>query len=218
MASVENLSSATISYGVQTDDGSTTYFGDEPATIADDGSGLVSGFYDLTVLHISDGVDTATAYISLSTDDETAAGYGLEVPMAYFPPEWVDGDPYEDVVLSITVDGEGTIVDETYFAVDPETGATGELYAEPEGIVVPQVPIVEADGNVVVEPDVRRRPVRRSTQPHLSLRAARTRNTGRRDPRGHRLRRQHRRHQRSRPGTLTRPRQEPSKGNSCPAT
>ena len=152
MASVENLSSATISYGIQSDDGSTTYYGDEPATIANDGSGLVSGFYDLTVLHISDGVDTATAYISLSTDDETAAGYGLEVPMAYFPPEWVDGDPYEDVVLSITVDGEGTIVDETYFAVDPETGATGELYAEPEGIVVPQVPIVDADGNVSWNP------------------------------------------------------------------
>ena len=76
MASVENLSSATISYGIQSDDGSTTYYGDEPATIADDGSGLVSGFYDLTVLHISDGVDTATAYISLSTDDETAPGTG----------------------------------------------------------------------------------------------------------------------------------------------
>ena len=72
--------------------------------------------------------------------------------MAYFPPGWVDGDPYEDVVLSITVDGEGTIVDETYFAVDPETGATGELYAEPEGIVVPQVPIVDADGNVSWNP------------------------------------------------------------------
>ena len=118
-ASVENLSSATINYGIQSGDGSTVFYGDEPATIADDGSGLVSGFYDLTVLHISDGVDTATAYISLSADDETA-GYGLDVPMAYYPPGWVEGDPYEDVVLSIAVDGEGTVTDETYFAIDPD--------------------------------------------------------------------------------------------------
>jgi len=151
MASVESLSSATISYGIQYDDGSVSYFGDEPATITDDGSGLVSGFYDLTVLHISDGVDTATAYISLSTDDETD-GFGLEVPMAYYPPGWVEGDPYEDVTLSIAVDGEGTIIDETYFAVDAETGATGELYAEPEGIVVPQVLLVDADGNSSWDP------------------------------------------------------------------
>ncbi len=146
MISVENLTSATISYGIQLDDGSTAYYGDEPATIADDGSGLVSGFYDLTVLHISDGADTATAYISLGIDDETA-GFGLEVPMAYYPPGWVEGDPYEDVVLNIAVDGEGTIGDETYFAIDPETGTTGELYAEPDGIVVPQMLIVDADGN-----------------------------------------------------------------------
>ena len=103
------------------------------------------------MLNISDGVDTATAYISLSANDETA-GFGLEVPMAYYPPGWADGDPYEDVTLSIAVDGEGTIIEETYYAIDAETGAAGELFAEPEGIVVPQVPIFDADGNVSWSP------------------------------------------------------------------
>jgi hypothetical protein len=146
-ASVENLTDAIITYGIPSDDGSVTYFGDEPATIADDGSGLVSGFYDLTVLTISDGVDTATAYISLTTDDQSD-GFGLEVPMAYYPPGWVDGDPYQDVVLSIAVDGEGTVTSETYYAVDAETGAAGELYAEPDGIVVPRLLNVDAAGTV----------------------------------------------------------------------
>ena len=109
-------------------------------------AGLVSGFYDLTALTISDGVDTATAYISLTLDDRSD-GFGLDVPMLYYPPGWVEGDPYEDVVLSIAVDGEGTVINETYYAVDAETGATGELYAEPEGIVVPQVLTVDAAGN-----------------------------------------------------------------------
>ena len=124
-----------------------TYFGDEPATIADDGSGIVSGFYDLTILTISDGTDTATAYISLSTEDGSD-GFALDVPMAYYPPGWVDGDLYEDVVLNIAVDGEGTVIAETYYAVDPETGATGELYAEPDGIIVPRLLHVDAAGNV----------------------------------------------------------------------
>jgi hypothetical protein len=143
---IENVSTASIRYGVPTEDGSVTYLGDEPATIADDGSGVVSGFYDLTVLTISDGVDTATAYISLSLLDRSD-GFGLDVPMLYFPPGWVEGDPFEDVVLSIAVDGAGDVIDETYYAVDAETGATGELYAEPEGIVVPRVLVVDSAGN-----------------------------------------------------------------------
>jgi hypothetical protein len=151
MASLDNLATAAIGYGVQLDDGSAVFFGDEPATIADDGSGVVSGFYDLTVLNISDGIDTATAYISLTIDD-ASDGYGLDVPMAYYPPGWVDGDPYEDVVLNIAVDGAGDVIAETYYSVDPETGATGELYADPEGIIVPQVLVVGADGELTWQP------------------------------------------------------------------
>ena len=143
---VENLATATIRYGFQTDEGSVTYLGDEPASIADDGSGLISGFYDLTVLTISDGVDTATAYVSISFPDRSD-GFDIDVPMLYYPPGWVDGDPYERAVLSIAVDGAGDVIDETYYAVDEQTGSTGELYAEPEGIVVPRVLVVDSAGN-----------------------------------------------------------------------
>ena len=53
-AAIENLASGTLSYGIQLDDGSTVFYGDETATIDD--AGLVSGSYDLSVLTISDGV------------------------------------------------------------------------------------------------------------------------------------------------------------------
>ena len=67
--------------------------------------------------------------------------------MAYYVPGWVEGDPYDDVTLSIAVDGDGNVIHETFYAVDPDTGATGELYTEPGGTIVPEVPIVDADGN-----------------------------------------------------------------------
>ncbi len=89
-AAIENLASGTLSYGVQLDDGSTVYYGDETATIDD--AGLVSGSYDLSVLTISDGSETATAYASASTDDQTG-GYGLDVPMAYYRARLGGGRP-----------------------------------------------------------------------------------------------------------------------------
>ena len=144
-ASVANVSQATISYGIAADDGSTVYYGDEPATIADDGSGLVTGSYDLTVLNISDGTDTATAYITLRQRGEGTM-FGVDVPMLYYPPGSVEGEPGQDIVLSIVLDPEGNVIDETYYSVDTDTGTVGELSADPEGIVVPQLRTVAADG------------------------------------------------------------------------
>ena len=145
-ASVDNLSGATIRYGVENEDGSTTFFGDETAHIADDGSGLVTGFYDLTVLHITDGEDTATAYISLSNDDESG-GFSLEVPMAYFSPDDVSGETLQDVLLSIVVDSDYNVTDETYFAIEPDSGTYGEMTADPAGLIVPRVLTIDTEGN-----------------------------------------------------------------------
>ncbi len=145
-ASLDNLTGATISYGIANDDGSTTFYGDETAQIADDGSGLVAGFYDLTVLNISDGEDTATAYISLSNDDDTGM-YSLEVPVDYYAPGDVGTDTFQEAVLNIVVDADGNVTNETYFAYDPDTGSYGELTADPAGIIVPQTLTVDADGN-----------------------------------------------------------------------
>ncbi len=140
----ENLSEAFISYALVNGDGTLTYLGEEPGTIQDDGTAL--GIYDLTTLVITDGVDEALAFVGLTFDDESGLGT-IDVPMAYFAPEDVGTDVFEDVVLSIVFDAStGDVVQETYFVVD-EAGAFGELTADPEGIVIPKVRNVLPDGS-----------------------------------------------------------------------
>ncbi len=142
-----SLTEATIRYGLIQEDGSTLYLGEEPGLFTDDGSGIAQGTYDLTTFEISDGVDTVTAYVDLSFDEESGIGT-LTVPMAYYAPGDVEGETYQDVRLVITYDPETSdVLSETYYAIDPETGTAGELQAEPEGLIAPELLQVDAEGN-----------------------------------------------------------------------
>lgn len=146
LAAADNLAEATISYGIVEEDGSVTFIGDEPGEIAEDGSGIALGIYDLTVLTLSDGEDTTYAYLSLTTDEEEGITT-IDVPMAYYSPEDVGGKTYQDVLLTLTLDAEtGDIINETYYTYDGELGTYGELTAEPEGIIVPEVLTIDAEG------------------------------------------------------------------------
>lgn len=140
-----DLVEAKIRYGVVQDDGSVLYLGIEPADLSTDGSGQALGIYDLTRLDISDGIDTFTAFVDLTLDEESGTGTFL-VPMTYVAP---GSDEAEDVRLSVVVDTEGDagILSETYYAIDPETGTAGELQADPEGLVYPKLLQVDAEGN-----------------------------------------------------------------------
>lgn len=152
LAAEDNLAEAFIDYGLVNDDGSIEYIGEEQATITDNGSGRVEGFYDLTLLTISDGEDTAHAYLSL-TQDEGSSTFTVDVPMAYYAPDDVDGETYQDVLLELTVEEEsGDVLDETYYAYDKELGTYGELDADPDGIIVPETLSIDADGNEVWTP------------------------------------------------------------------
>ena len=101
----DNLTGATISYGLVEDDGSVTYYGEETAAIDPEGSPLAVGTYDLTALTISDGEDTTYAYLALDYEDGDDT-VSLDVPLAYFAPDDVDGETYQDVLLSIVLDAE----------------------------------------------------------------------------------------------------------------
>jgi hypothetical protein len=145
IAAQDNLAEATINYGIVGEDGSVSFIGDEPAQIAEDGSGLALGIYDLTTLTITDGQDTAYAYLSLSVDQEAGVAT-IDVPLFYQPPD-SDGQDPQDVLLSLTVDSAtGDVLNETYYLFDAETGTYGELTADPNGLIVPQVLYVSADG------------------------------------------------------------------------
>jgi hypothetical protein len=144
IAAQDNLAVATISYGiVDEEDGSVIFIGEEPAQIADDGSGTALGIYDLTALTITDGIDTAYAYLALEYDDETETAT-IDVPLAYYAPD--SPDVAQDVLLTLTLDLEGNILNEIYYVFDEEAGTYGELTADPTGIIVPEVLFISADG------------------------------------------------------------------------
>lgn len=145
LAAEGNIASATIRYGIVGDDGSVSFIGEEPATVAVDGSGTASGTYDLTQFTITDGEDTVPAYFDLTTDEDTGVDT-ISVPMAYYSAEDVDGETYQDTLLSITSGTGGDDLTETYYALDPELGTYGELTAEPTGVIDPQVLSVDSDG------------------------------------------------------------------------
>jgi len=141
-ASEGNLSGAFIRYGV-VKDGATTFLGQEPATIADDGSGQVIGTYDLTSMKISDGQDTVGAYLDMSANDDYSV-ITTNVPMGYYAP---GSDTYQDAQLSLVTDGNtGDILSESYYVYNDSLGSYGPLTTEPDGIIVPERLTQHADG------------------------------------------------------------------------
>lgn len=191
-AITENLAEATISYGIVEDDGSITFIGDEPAEIADDGSGTAVAMYDLTVLTLSDGEDTTYAYLSLGIfEDEGTAT--IDVPMAYYSPDDIGGETYQEVLLTLTVDIEsGDIINEIYYAYNEQQETYGELTADPEGIIVPEVLMVDAEGQPELGSDQRHRSLRRPAEPAVRPGRPRTRDATPPGAVGDRLRRQQR--------------------------
>lgn len=146
-ATVGNVAETTIFYGIVEADGSITYLGDETAGILDDGSAIAEGFYDLTVLQMSDGFDTVEAYSEIIWDDEAGIAT-ISVPMAYYAPGDVNGETYQDVLLVITVESATfDIIDETFYAYDDSFGGYGELNADPAGLIVPEQYNVGVDGS-----------------------------------------------------------------------
>ncbi len=144
-AVADNVVEATLQYGIVDDDGSVVILGSEPASIADDGSGLAIGIFDLRTLTLSDGEDSAAAYGDLTIDEDEGI-VTIDVPLLYYPPGAAD-EGAQEVLLSIVVDLDWNVLSETYYVYDDQTGTFGELTADPDGIMVPEVLVLDADGN-----------------------------------------------------------------------
>jgi hypothetical protein len=131
-----NISEAYMYYGVVNGDGSVTYLGDKPARVTSDGTGVAYAFYNLGYLQISDGEDSSAAYLSFA-QDETAGTATISVPLNYYEPS--GGNP-TDALLELGLDAAtGSIVSETYYSYNPDTGTYGELFTDPTGLIVPLV-------------------------------------------------------------------------------
>lgn len=152
-AALDNITEATISYALAYDDGSVTYLGEEVADFSDDGSvAEASGSYDFTVLQISDGSESAYAYVDLGLSDDLSVAY-FDVPMTYYASTDPRGRDPQDALLSLVLDIEAAeFISETIYIYDEQSGGYGELAPDPEGTIVPDVLTVDADGNQVWEP------------------------------------------------------------------
>ena len=135
----EGLTQATIDYGVIGADGTVTFIGNQPATIED---GTITGTYDQTALAMTDGDNTIYAFLQLTErpDDEIIEA---AVPLAYLAPGTTGG--YLDVVLSLTLDGEGRPLNEVYYAFYGD-GTSGEFTPDPGGTIVPKLLYLHPDG------------------------------------------------------------------------
>lgn len=145
---LENITQATISYALVEDDDSLIYLGEEIAEIIDDDpeAPMVEGTYDLTVLEISDGEDSAYAYLDLDLADDLTLAY-LDVPMTYYASTDPDLEDPRDAKLSMVLDVEADeFVSETIYLYDEESGGYGELAPDPQGLLFPDVLTIAADG------------------------------------------------------------------------
>ncbi len=152
-AALDNITEATISYALVNDDDSITYLGEEIAEFADTGAAPeAEGNYDLTVLQLSDGEDSAYAYVELDLSADLSTAF-FDVPLTYYASTDPRGKDPRDAQLSLVLDIEsGTFSSETIYTYDERSGGYGELAPDPEGILVPDVLTVTADGEQVWEP------------------------------------------------------------------
>ena len=152
-AALDNITEATISYALVNDDDSITYLGEEIAEFADTGAAPeAEGNYDLTVLQLTDGEDSAYAYVELDLSDDLSTAF-FDVPLTYYASTDPRGKDPRDAQLSLVLDIEsGTFSSETIYIYDEQSGGYGELAPDPEGIIVPDVLTIGADGEQTWEP------------------------------------------------------------------
>lgn len=146
-----NISSAYIRYGFPTADGGYAIFGDEDSSYEPDGTTTVSDVYDLTMLHISDGVDTMQAYLTLGYDGDGL--FVFDVPMIAQEADDETGETARDVTLELGVDPEtGDILSEVYYAQQSGTSNFGEFTPGENTLMFPLWEFQDASGDTWWEP------------------------------------------------------------------
>ncbi len=152
-AALDNITEATISYALVNDDDSITYFGEEIADYTDDGDApTASGSYDLSYLQISDGEDSAYAYTDLDLSEDLTTAF-FDVPMTYYASTDPDHEDPKDALLSLVLDIDSAeFVSETIYIYDDESGGYGELAPDPEGVIIPDVLTIGANGEQSWDP------------------------------------------------------------------
>ena len=146
-----NIASAYIQYAFPTAEGGYAIFGDEDSSYEADGTATVTDYYDLTMLQITDGVDTMNAYLSLGYDSEGL--FVFNVPMISQSATDETGETAHNVTLSLAVDPEsGEVISEVYYAEQTETGNYGEFTPAEDALMFPLWQYQDANGEITWAP------------------------------------------------------------------
>jgi hypothetical protein len=149
-AATGNLTDAIVAYGMVGGDDEVVFIGEEPADISPDGSGTVTGDYDLTALTVSDGTTTQMGYLDLEVDKEAGVA-SIDVPMAYYE----TGDPTaapQMAMLHLTVNTTtGDALESTTYLLG-EDGMVGELTPADGSVMQPVLLARSADGTLAWQP------------------------------------------------------------------
>ncbi|MDW4573506.1 clostripain-related cysteine peptidase [Microbacterium sp. M3] len=132
-ASAAALVEATVSAGYRDGD-DIVYVAQMPAALTVEADqAAVSAQYDLTFLNLRSGDEEIAVYQDVTTDPET--GYRtIDVPLQYVA---AGDDEYQDALISIIVDDEGTILEEDFYLVDEESGTYGAMTPDPDARIYP---------------------------------------------------------------------------------
>ena len=140
-----NISSAYIRYGLPTADGGYALFGDEDSSYEPDGTAYVGDSFDLTMLQISDGVDTMNAYLSLGYDSDGL--WIFDVPLIAQDADDSTGATAQTVTLELGVDSAtGDVLSEVYYAQQDGTGNYGEFTPGANTLMFPLWQFQDASG------------------------------------------------------------------------
>lgn len=144
----ESVVEASVAVGFERD-GDSVYALEMPAEIVEqDGHVGIQADYDLTYMLIGDGEDEHLVYQSIGIDPGTGHTV-IDIPLDYVAPG-DDPDEYEDALLSIVLDDDGTILEEDLFARDAG-GTLGAFDPDPDGLLFPVALVSTAEGEWVYE-------------------------------------------------------------------
>lgn len=144
----ESVVEASVAVGFERD-GDSVYALEMPAQIVEqDGHVGIHADYDLTYMLIGDGEDEHLVYQSIGIDPGTGHTV-IDIPLDYVAPG-DDPDEYEDALLSIVLDDDGTILEEDLFARDAG-GTLGAFDPDPDGLLFPVALVSTAEGEWVYE-------------------------------------------------------------------
>jgi hypothetical protein len=141
-----NIVDAWFAYGLVEDE-LTVLLGDAPAFVSEE-DGTVEGFWDGTILTLTQGKRETYGYLSVSDTDGGQVLYS--VPFAYFADGRVGSDDYQYAYMDVTTDENDEVLSSILY-VESDDGMTGELSPRKGSALVPLVEVVGEDGESGME-------------------------------------------------------------------